>query len=209
MSEDHQPEFGEDETDIENCVASCPIDAELADQLIGLVDLPWHDPAVTSRAMRSLGWSTDGVPTDEARFVTPAGHAVYTDYGLYLPFVHYYLVGGELWPDDFWGSQPGWTSERGAGRVEFEAYLDGAIDRFAERLGPPECDVRTEGRYLAIGTYSWRYAAWRRGDTIIVLGPALDGYSYNQDEEAVVHIGEFAQARPFPAAADFLGLLRK
>ncbi|MGW4679694.1 hypothetical protein ACWEOS_14655 [Micromonospora taraxaci] len=144
MSEDHQPEHGGDETDTEDYVASCPIGAELAGQLVGLADLPWHEPAVTGRAMRSLGWSTDGVPTDEARFATPAGHAVYTDYGLYLPFVHYYVVGGELWPDGFWGSQPGWTSEPGAGRVEFEAYLDAAIDRFAERLGPPECDVRTE-----------------------------------------------------------------
>jgi hypothetical protein len=89
MSEDHQPEHGEDETDSEDHVASCPIGGELVVQLIGLADLPWHDPAVTSQAMRSLGWSTDGVPTDEARFVTPAGHAVYTDYGLYLPFVHY------------------------------------------------------------------------------------------------------------------------
>ncbi|WFE98857.1 hypothetical protein [Micromonospora sp. WMMD964] len=162
ISEDHQPERGADETDIEEFVASCPIGAELADQLVGLADLPWHERAVTGPAMRSLGWSTAGVPTDEARFVTPAGHAVYTDYGLYLPFVHYYVVGGELWPDDFWGSQPGWTSERGAGRVEFEAYLDAGIDRFAERLGPPECDIRTEGRHLAIGRYSWRYAAWRR-----------------------------------------------
>ncbi|MEU4555034.1 hypothetical protein [Micromonospora violae] len=207
MSEDHQPESGEDE--IESYVVECAIDAELADQLIGLADLPWHDPGVTSRAMRDLGWSTDGVPTDEARFVTGAGHAVYTDYGLYLPFVHYYLVGGELWPDDFWGSQPGWSSHRGAGREEFEASIDAAIDRFAQRLGPPQCDVRTEGRYLAIGSYSWRYAAWRRGGTILVVGPALDSYSYGQDEEAVVYIGEFAQDRPFPAAADFVNLLRK
>lgn len=209
VSEDHQPEYGEDETDIESCVAECPIDAELAGQVIGLADLPWDDPAATGRAMRGLGWSTDGVPTDEARFVTAAGHAVYTDYGLYLPFVHYYLVGGELWPEDFWGSQPGWSSQLGAGREDFEASIDAAIDRFAERLGPPECDVRTEGRYLAIGRYSWRYAAWRRGGNILVVGPALDGYSYGQDEEAVVYLGEFAQDRPFPEAADFLTLLRK
>lgn len=42
-----------------------------------------------------------------------------------------------------------------------------------------------------------------------MVGPALDGYSYSQDEEAVAYIGEFARDRPFPAAADFLNLLRK
>ncbi|MGA4731755.1 hypothetical protein ACPB67_30410 [Micromonospora taraxaci] len=42
-----------------------------------------------------------------------------------------------------------------------------------------------------------------------MVGPALDGYSYGQDEEAVAYIGEFAQDRPFPAAAEFPSLLRK
>ncbi|MET7667677.1 hypothetical protein [Micromonospora luteifusca] len=42
-----------------------------------------------------------------------------------------------------------------------------------------------------------------------MVGPALDGYSYGQDEEAVVYLGEFAQDRSFPGAADFLSLLRK
>ncbi|GAB3944023.1 hypothetical protein GCM10027614_33530 [Micromonospora vulcania] len=157
--------------------------------------------------MRGLGWSDEEVPTDEARFATPAGHAVYGDDCFYLPFVHSYEVGGELWSDDFWGSLPGWSSQQGAGREEFEAHVDAAIDRFAERLGPPECDVRTEGRHLAIGRYSWRYAAWRRGGNILVIGPALDGYSYAQDEEAVVFIGEFAKDRPFSDAADFLKLM--
>ncbi|MGW3890231.1 hypothetical protein ACWD69_16195 [Micromonospora chokoriensis] len=159
--------------------------------------------------MRSLGWSTDGVPTDEVRFVTPAGHAVYTDYGLYLPFVHYYVVGGELWPDDFWGFAAR-LDERAGRRSRGVRGVPRCGDRPVRRtVGPPDCDVRTEGRYLAVGRYSWRYAAWRRGDTILVVGPALDGYSYGQDEEAVVYIGESARDRPFPAAADFLGLLRK
>ncbi|MEV1317445.1 hypothetical protein AB0J14_15335 [Micromonospora arborensis] len=208
MTEDHEPEHGEDETVIENYVAECPIDAELADQLIGLADLPWNDPDATSRAMRALGWTADGAPTDETRFVTAAGHAIYGDYCLYMPFVHYYTVGGELWPDDFWGSQPGWSSQRDAGRQDFEACVDAAIDRFAERLGLPEWDVRTEGRNISIGGYSWRYAAWRRAGNILVVGPTLDGYSYSQDEEAVVYIGQYAEDLPFPDAADFRSLMR-
>ncbi|WP_157563335.1 hypothetical protein [Micromonospora chokoriensis] len=208
MSEDHEPEHGEDEMVIESYVAECRIDAELADQLIGLADLAWSDPDVTGRAMRDLGWTADEGPTDETRFVTTAGHAVYGDYCLYLPFVHYYMVGGELWPDDFWGSQPGWSSQRDAGRQDFEACVDAAIERFAECLGPAEWDVRTEGRNISIGSYSWRYAAWRRAGNILVVGPTLDGYSYSQDEEAVVYISEFAPDRPFPAAADFLNFMR-
>ncbi|MFI6760039.1 hypothetical protein ACIBF5_12965 [Micromonospora sp. NPDC050417] len=126
---------------------------------------------------------------------------------LYMPFAHSYLVGGELSPDDFWGSLPGWSSERGAGREEFGEHVNAVVDRFAERLGPPECDVRTDGEHLSIGRYSWRYAAWRRGRHILVVGPALDAFSYAQDEEAVVYIGEFAENAPFPDAADFLTLM--
>ncbi|MFC3500157.1 hypothetical protein ACFOOK_04135 [Micromonospora krabiensis] len=95
----------------------------------------------------------------------------------------------------------------GGGQRGVRAHVDGAIARFAELLGPPECDVRAEGRHLAVGRYSWRYAAWRRGGNILVIGPALDAFSYAQDEEAVVYIGEFAEDRPFPDAADFLDLL--
>ncbi|SCF14352.1 hypothetical protein GA0070607_6071 [Micromonospora coriariae] len=206
MSEDHQPERGEDETVIESHVAWCPVDPELAGHIIGLADLQWNDRALTDRAMRGLGWSDDDVPTDEARLVTTAGHAVYGDHCLYLPFAHSYDVGGELWPDDFWGSLPGWSS-RPAGREEFKAHIDAAIERFAEQLGPPDCDVRTEGRHLTIGRYSRRYAAWRRDGNILVIGVALDGYSYAQDEEAVIYIGEFATDRPFPDAAGFLNLM--
>ncbi|GIG87542.1 hypothetical protein [Plantactinospora endophytica] len=209
MSEDHPPEIDEDGTIVESSyVAGCAIDPELAGQIVGLAELPWDDPGTVDRALRDLGWSDDDVPVDEARFVTAAGHVGYGDDCLYLPFAHSYSVGGELWPEDFWGSLPGWSSQRGAGREEFDAHLDAAVDRFAERLGPPECDVRTEGRRQGIGRYSWRYAAWRRGGNILVVGPALDGFSYGQDEEAVVYLGGFAPDAPFPAAADFLNLMR-
>lgn len=207
MLEDHLPEGDEDEPEIESYVADCPIGPELADQIVGLADLPWNEPGVTDRAVRGLGWSTR-VPIDGATFVTAAGHAVYTGFSFYMPFAHSYDVGGELSPEDFWGSLPGWTSQRGAGRDEFAAQAATAVDRFAERLGTPECDVRTEGTRIAIGSYSWRYAAWRRGGNILVVGPALDGYSYGQDEEAVVYIGELAEDVPFPAAADFLDFMR-
>ncbi|GAA3247908.1 hypothetical protein ACFO1B_39010 [Dactylosporangium siamense] len=207
MSAQHPPDGGEDETVIESYVAGCPIGPELAGQLIELADLPWDDPDVTDRAMRHLGWSDEDIPIDDARFVTTTGHVVHGDRCLYLPFAHSYRVGGELWPDDFWGSLPGWTSQRGAGREEFAAHVDVAIDRLAERLGAPQCDARTEGTRISIGRYSWRYAAWRRGGNIIVVGPALDGFSYCQDEEAVVYLGGFPENAPFPDAADFLDLI--
>ncbi|MFC6020087.1 hypothetical protein ACFP2T_28315 [Plantactinospora solaniradicis] len=208
MPEDHPPENGEDEIVVESYVAACPIGPELAGQIVELADLPWNDPDITDRAMRGLGWSDDEVPTDEARFVTATGHAVYGDSCFYMPFVHSYFVGGELWSDDFWGALPGWSSQRGAGREEFGAHVDAAVDRFAERLGPPECDVRTEGTRIAIGRYSWRYAAWRRGGNILVVGPALDGFSYGQDEEAVVYVGGFTEDAVFPDADGFLDLMR-
>ncbi|MFI7608205.1 hypothetical protein ACIBTV_24085 [Micromonospora sp. NPDC049366] len=40
-----------------------------------------------------------------------------------------------------------------------------------------------------------------------LLGLAARLVEYAQDEEAVVYIGEFAEDRPFPDAADFLDLL--
>ncbi|MFK3978998.1 hypothetical protein ACI2K4_01335 [Micromonospora sp. NPDC050397] len=198
---------GADEPEIESYVADCPVGPELVGQIVELAALPWDEPGVADRAVRDLGWSTR-VPIDGASFVTAAGHAVYTGSGLYMPFVHSYDVGGELSSEDFWGTLPGWTSRRGAGRAEFGAHVDAVIDQFAGRLGAPEWDVRAEGRRISLGSYSWRYAAWRRGSNVLVIGPALDSYSYSQDEEAVVYIGRLAEEAPFPAAAELLDFMR-
>ena len=196
----------EDENDgiDDDYVALCPITPELAGQIVDLADLPWGDQTVTDGAMRGLGWRDNDVVECMNGFVTDQGHVVYSDYnGFYMPFCHSYWVGGEVWTTDEWGSLPGWSSQKGAGREEFDAHVDAAIDRFAERLGPPEYDVRTERGTTATRPYIWRYAAWRRGGNALVIGPALDGFSYSQDEEAVVYIGALAEDAPFPEPAEF------
>jgi hypothetical protein len=194
----------EDEDDgIDDYVAVCHIIPELARQIVGLADLSWDDPEITDRAMRNLGWRDDEVPIDEGRFVTDQGHIVYGDNCFYMPFSHSYWVGGEVWSYDAWGSLPGWSSQKGARRKEFDAHVNAAVDRFAERLGPPECDVRTEGSTVSTGPYSWRYAAWRRGGNALVVGQTLEGFSYSQFEEAVVYIGALPEEAPFPEAAKF------
>jgi hypothetical protein len=184
-------------------VAVCPITPELARQIVDLADMPWGDWKVTDEAMRGFGWRDNDVIECMNGFVTDQGHVVYSDDGFYMPFCHYYWVGGEVWPTDEWGSLPGWSSQKGAGREEFDGYVNAAVDRFAERLGPPECDVRTKGSTVSTGPYSWRYAAWRRGGNALVIGQTLEGFSYCQEEEAVVYIGALAEDAPFPEAAKF------
>jgi hypothetical protein len=194
----------EDEPDgIEDYVAVCPIPPELVHRIVELADLPWDDPERTDRAMRDLGWRDDDIPTFEGRFVTAQGHVVHGDTCFYMPFSQSYAVGDEVWAEDEWGSLPGWSSRRGAGREEFDAHVDAAVDRFAERLGPPERDVRVEGGNVSVGRYSWRYAAWRRGGNALVIGQTLEGFSYSQYEEAVVYIGALAAEAPLPDAAGF------
>ena len=189
--------------DIDDYVAVCPISPQLALQIVSLADLSWDDPKFIDQAMRSLGWRDDEIPIDEGRFVTGQGHIVYGDNCFYMPFSQSYWVGGEVWGYDAWGSLPGWSSRKGAARAEFDAHLDAAVDRFAERLGEPECDVRTEGSTVSTGPYSWRYAAWRRCGNALVVGQTLEGFSYSQFEEAVVYIGALAEETPFPQADKF------
>jgi hypothetical protein len=186
-------------------VAVCPITSELAGQIIDLTNLRWSDWRATEAAMSGLGWRENDVVASINGFITDPGHVVYSDHegGFYMPFCHYYCVGGEVWTTDEWGSLPGWSSEKGASREEFDAQVNLAVDRFAERLGPPGCDVRIEGNTASTGPYSWRYAAWRRGGNALVIGQTLEGFSYDQYEEAVVYIGGLGEDTPFPEAANF------
>lgn len=193
-----------DEADgFEHYVAVCPITPELVRRIVDLADLPWDDPVAADRAMRDLGWQDDDIPTGDGRFVTDLGHVVHGDISFHMPFSQSYWVGGEVWTDDAWGSLPGWSSRKGAGRAEFDAHVDAAVGRFAERLGPPERDVRTEAGTASSGPYSWRYAAWRRGGNALVIGQTSEPFSYSQFEQAVVHIGALPTEAPFPKAAEF------
>lgn len=196
------------EEHIDDYVAVCPITPELAGQIVGLADLTWTDGKAADRAMLDLGWRDDDIPTGDGRFVTDHGHVVHGEHCFYMPFSQSYWVGGEIWGYDAWGSLPGWSSRKGARREEFDAHVAAAVERFAERLGPPERDVRTEGTTVSTGPYSWRYAAWRRGGNALVIGQTLEGFSYSQFEEAVVYIGALPEGTPFPPAAkfpDFIG----
>jgi hypothetical protein len=198
----------DDEDDgINRYVAACPITPELAQQIVGLAELSWDDPGATDPVMRGLGWRADEVPVDCGHFVTGQGHTVYGDACFAMPFSYYYLVGGEVMEDDFWGSLRGWSSQKDARREEFDAHVNAAVDRFAELLGPPDHDVRAEGGTVSTGPYSWRYAAWRRGRNVLVVGQSLDGFSYSQDEEALVYIGALAEDAPFPEPSEFAGFL--
>ncbi|MGI8332157.1 hypothetical protein ACRYCC_19495 [Actinomadura scrupuli] len=193
-----------EDDDIRSYVAACPVTPRLAEQIAGLAELPWDDHEVTGQAMRRLGWDNDPETVlDEVRFVTDRGHLVYGDFCFAMPFSYSYTVGGELMEEDFWGSLPGWSSRRDAGTEEFDAHLTAAVDRFAEHLGPPHHDVRKEGRTVSTGRYSWRYAAWRRGGNLLVVGQDLDPFSYSQFEESLVYIGALAEDAPFPEAAEF------
>jgi hypothetical protein len=203
ITEGEAPMPDSEDDGISDYVAACPITPELAQQIAGLAELSWDDPDVTDPAMRSLGWHEDEVPLDPGRFVTGQGHIVYGDTCFAMPFSQYYWVGGEVWQDDFWGSLRGWSSQKDAGRKEFDAHVSAAVDRFAERLGPPDHDVRAKGSTVSTGPYSWRYAAWRRGGNVLVVGQSLEGFSYSQFEEALVYIGALAEDAPFPETSKF------
>lgn len=208
--EDEDEDFDDEEFDPgETYVAVCPVDPELARQIVELAELTWDDRAAVDRAVRGFGWRGGGaVPVDEGRFVTGRGHVVYGYDCLYLPFAHHYRIDGEVWTRDFWGSLPGWSSEKGAYRPEFDGHVETAVARFTELLGPPASDVRVEGRNNSVGSYSWRYAAWRRGGDVIVVGQTLEGFSYSQFEEAVVYLGRLPEEAPLPEGAEFRNLLR-
>ncbi|MEO3745226.1 hypothetical protein [Plantactinospora sp. B5E13] len=208
--EDFEDEDDEEEFDPgETYVAVCPVDPELARQVVELAELNWDDRAAVNRAVRGFGWRGGrAVPVDEGRFVTAQGHVGYGHDCLYLPFAHCYQIDGEVWTKDFWGSLPGWSSEKGAYRPEFDGHVETAVARFTELLGPPESDVRVEGRNVSVGSYSWRYAAWRRGGNVIVVGQTLDGFSYSQYEEAVVYIGRLSEEAPLPEGAEFRNFLK-
>lgn len=201
VEDDFADDYEEDE--IHEYVAACPITPALVEQIVELAELGPDDPACIHQAMRDAGWDDEEVPLDDAYFVTGEGHPVF-GYGCFaMPFSYSYCVGGELMTDDFWGSLPGWSSARDAGRTEFDAHVSAAVDRFAERLGPPDHDVTTEGSAVSTGAYVWRYAAWRRGGNLLVIGQGFDGFSYSQFEHALVYIGPLAEDAPLPDASKF------
>ncbi|MFG2894983.1 hypothetical protein [Streptomyces sp. NPDC048248] len=186
-------------------VAACSITPPLVEQVVGLAKLPLGDWAVSEAAMRGLGWqeADADLPLEDA-FVTAEGHLVYLGDSLILSFAHFYWVDSEDWCEDFWGTLPGWSSHANAGRAVFNTHIDAAVAAFTQLLGPPEQDITAEGGTLAMGDGDWRHAAWRCGDSLLVIGPRHEGLSYFQFEEAVVCLGPIEAGAPLPALRDFV-----
>ncbi|MEU8919660.1 hypothetical protein AB0D10_01825 [Kitasatospora sp. NPDC048545] len=196
----------EDEDEDEDApwtVAVCPVTPELAARIAGMVELDWEDPELTEKAVLDAGWRSTGAHYGDfnEKAYTPAGHLVYGDDRLAMPFAYEYWIHPDgVWTEDFWADQPGWHSLVDPPAGTFDAQLDAVADLFTELLGPPDHDV-THRRRPGFD-YHWRYRIWRRGDNVLVVAPGLDGFSYSQFEHAFVQIRPLPADAPLPPAAE-------
>ncbi|MEU9110348.1 hypothetical protein AB0D04_00805 [Streptomyces sp. NPDC048483] len=198
----------EEDDDSRDYVAGCPLTPQLVQEIVGLAELDWEDWEAADAAMRRLGWRDDESPL-EASFVTGVGHLVFGGDGcFYMPFAHAYCLGCDFHgTEDFRGDFPGWSSQADAGRDVLDAHVNAAVDRFAERLGPPHRDGSKQKLGNETGEYLWRFAAWRIGGNLLVVGQGLDALSYYQDEHALVCMGPLSPDAPIPdidGLADFV-----
>jgi hypothetical protein len=182
-------------------IAVCPVSPELAGQVLGLADAVAGNTDGVKRvysAIEAVGWSDeDLVPDVDASFRTGAGHMVYVEDRLTIPFMYEYWLGTELTPVDFWGDVPGWTARREPGSTFFDARIELTVQVFAERLGPPPLDVRTDDRARR------RAVAWRvgtHGAALLVVGHSTDGFSYHQNDLAAVCLLPRPPQEPLPTA---------
>ncbi|MEY9926236.1 hypothetical protein ABH926_000858 [Catenulispora sp. GP43] len=172
-------------------VACCPITPEVAERLAGVARLPLDDPDEVESRLLALGFVDDDLEMDDALARTPEGHYVFTDEHLWVPFAYSYYVGGDLNPEDFWGTLPGWNSQAGAGQEALEAVIEAAVQAFTNVLGmPPAVDVRQDSK-------GRRYAAWQVDGNRLAVAQTLEPFSYMQDDHAVVYIGQ-AKTVPDP-----------
>jgi hypothetical protein len=186
-------------------VALCPVTPELADQLIALTELDLTDDEAVTARLLGLGWrdwreavrgpdyeKTPDVP--EANFISPQGHFVTCDGdgSLYLPFSYLYWLGDDLLEEDCWARTPGWASEEGAWRPEFDAHFGTVVQRFTDRLGLPDYDIRQP-------KYHSRYVSWRLEHNVLIVGQGDEPLSYHQFEDAHVYlVSRTAEDVPFP-----------
>ncbi|GKQ33965.1 hypothetical protein [Streptomyces sp. A012304] len=198
----------------EERVALCPVTEELVSHLLALAELDLTDADAVGARTRQLGWpdwsravrgpayeNTSDVP--EATHVTPYGHFVTCDGdgSLYLPFAYLYTVDGGLLDEDCWGTLPGWRSEEGAWRPEFDAHVGTVVQRFTDRLGLPDHDIRQP-------KYDTRYVSWRLDHTVLLVGQGPEPLSYHQFEDAHVHLlSRTATDAPYPEGQAMRALL--
>ncbi|MFI8458703.1 hypothetical protein [Kitasatospora sp. NPDC085464] len=184
-------------------VAACPVTPELAARIAGMAELDWEDPEIAEKAMVAAGWRSTGDYLGDLneKAYTPAGHLVYGDDRLAMPFAYEYWIHPDgAWTEDFWAEQPGWRSVVDPPAGAFDARLDAVAGHFTELLGPPDHDVTHEG-------YRWRYRIWRRGGNVLVVAPGLDGFSYSQFEHAYVQIRPLPADAPLPPTDELPGFL--
>ncbi|MER6180784.1 hypothetical protein [Streptomyces sp. NPDC001652] len=186
-------------------VAVCPVGEELVNRLLGLAELDLADPEAVGERIREAGWpdwsqavqgpayeDTPDVP--DATHVTPEGHFVTAegDGTLHLPFAYLYSVDGGILDEDCWGPVPGWTSQEGAWRPEFDAHYDTVVQRFTDRLGLPDHDIRQP-------KYHSRYVSWRLEHSVVIVGQGPEPMSYHQFEDAhILLVSRTAKDAPFP-----------
>jgi hypothetical protein len=198
----------------EEHVAVCPVDEELVSRLLDLAELDLTDLDAVEARLREAGWpdwseavrgpayaDTPDVP--EATHVTPRGHFVTADGDgtLHLPFAYLYTVDGGLLDEDCWGSVPGWTSQAGAWRPEFDTHYATVLQRFTDRLGLPHHDLRQP-------RYDTRHVSWRLEHNALIVGQGPEPLSYNQFEDAHIHlVSRTAKDAPFPDGEEVRALL--
>lgn len=176
-------------------VALCPVAPELADLLVRVADTSaYADHRAAAALLGGSGWRdldealadpaydepTPDVP--ECDLISPQGHFAYLDGYLSMPFAYEYLIGNELLEDDYWGALPGWTSEAGAWRAEFDAHTEAVVGLLRDRLGPPEYDIR-QPRYKS------RQVVWRRETGVVVVAQGAEPVSYHQFHHAEIYVG--------------------
>jgi hypothetical protein len=176
-------------------VALCPVTPELADRLIGLAALDLTDDAAVAYLL-AHGWRDHAEAVtgpeyeqaydapDDANFVSQLGHFTYCDGdgSFLMPFSQLYWINNEVLRDDLWAMLPGWTSQVGAWRDEYDAQAEAVVQLFTERLGPPRYDIRQP-------KYHGRDVSWCLDTNVLMVTQTTEPYSYHQFEHAAVYIG--------------------
>lgn len=176
-------------------VALCPVTPELTDRLIGLAALDLTDDGAVEAYLSAHGWRDfaeavtspeyeQAYAPPESNFMSPLGHFAYCDGdgSFLMPFSQLYWINNELFEDDYWAQVPGWNSQEGAWRDEFDAQAEAVVQLFTERLGPPNYDIRQP-------KFHGRDVSWRMGTNVLMVTQTTEPVSYHQFEHAAVYIG--------------------
>ncbi|MFD0631763.1 hypothetical protein ACFQ9X_09120 [Catenulispora yoronensis] len=175
-------DFDDDEDLLLSYLAQCPITDATAATLAAAAQIDLTKVDEADRALVGLGFLKDGIEVDGAWYRLPEGHLVYGDYTVAVPFAYSYGLGGELNPEDYWGTLPGWSSAEEE-PDQFRSLIEDAVQAFTRALGaPPERDGRTRQPFAN------RIAAWRVGGNVLIVSEGKEPYSYWQDDQALVII---------------------